>query len=563
MRQKTNTMLVIASRGYKRAGHLPTRMTAPPMLQRRYSIEVSISPKGPTSHWTKDVSKEWEENKDTKVSFMATRGNNAAHHTKYYDPYIDINQILAAVHRIEEYELILPHVPALPLPNPLRYPHFIKRSAYRPPPNGDLYLSLGDGTLENRQFYSMVETFHKEAWMDDSILNMALEALRQFTNCNTHHIDIVNTNISQVCYMATIMNDLHETYYNHYRERLRDKRWILVPINDGVEGNFERGAGGSHWSLVILDCIQKCAFYYDSLYVGHDSRIQKTASTVTVGLLMILGETITRWFWNPQENSPNQLKNNRFKHDYGPCGPFVWDMCRLMINNIQHHQRSGSEEECSLELDSNFPRWFGDRFDSYLVRHEMQRLVASFKCKLDPSRLMEEHDQAALGGEHVILYEESLAVSGPPPQRFVEDNRAKRAALNDDNNNNNNNNEKRNSICLVSDSDDDILSDVITEPAEDITFDDEEVTREIFCEDSSNYCTCQQDKRRRNHHCSTDATNSFKMEAVRYIGGTSTATRVRDTTPEQPDDQNNANQQPTLKRCNSVESEDRLSQGEL
>jgi hypothetical protein len=47
MRHKTDRMLVNASRGYEREGHVPTNFTQPPLLKRRYSLDIV------TKNWRK------------------------------------------------------------------------------------------------------------------------------------------------------------------------------------------------------------------------------------------------------------------------------------------------------------------------------------------------------------------------------------------------------------------------------------------------------------------------------------------------------------------------------
>ncbi|KAF2824935.1 hypothetical protein CC86DRAFT_420308 [Ophiobolus disseminans] len=369
---QTTKMLVTASRGYERAAYLPTRATMPPLLKRRYSVDVV-----------------------TKNCGEPFRGGWKAEHIQMPDtPYC-----------YDEADPVIQRARAVPLPNPSRYRDFMIREAELPPDTDDVYLYT-DNQLKNHNFLRILQTWGDAAWMEDEGLNMSLEALSKDKKCHNYHIDILSTNIAQVIHMTTMLNDAHETYYEAYRQRLNAMRWIFIPINNGISGEEpETISSGTHWSLVIMDRVHKTGFYYDSLNVSErwPSQIQQIGQIVSKGLLMVLGENLNEWTWSPQEYSPRQWINNQFSNDSGPCGPFVWKMCSDMIDTIIDFQNASKEGQCNLKLDWRFPSKFEKRFHSYYVRQEMYFLVANYKCLVDPVRLIEEHDQAAVKNEVVVL----------------------------------------------------------------------------------------------------------------------------------------------------------------
>jgi hypothetical protein len=422
MHRKTKNMIVHASRGFQRASYVPTKTTSPRLRSRRYSIDVL------TKYWESESG--WQEEENMKVCYtdfldeaLVVQVSSCAYHgtaTCYSHSIQDADRQQAhiAVPNHEEHEPIPQSEPPLTLPNPLRYQHFNEVPANNPPHDEGIYLEHGDSVIRNKEFNDMLDYAGYEAWMRDGSLSTALELLGLSTDCGNHGIAIVNSNMSQVFLTGAQFGDTHETGYDLYRERLKDKRWIFVPINDGMGGGY---GGGSHWSLVIMDRIHKCGFYYDSTGVNSNKMIEVLGCDASRGLLLILREDLQNWYWLPQEHSPSQWWDNLFKNDRGPCGPFVWKMTSLMIDKIIASQSVGDEVNCDLSLSYNYPRWFKSQFNSLYVRMEMQALIVHYKVEEDAARLVEEHDQAAIEqaaieGEKVVLSNEMPAVFGPPPK---------------------------------------------------------------------------------------------------------------------------------------------------
>jgi hypothetical protein len=269
IRHNTRKMRVLSCRGFQRARYVPTKTTKRPLLERRYSVDVS------TKDWDKD-SKSYDFNEDAPCSHKGSLSPdrtctcvNVASDFSQHDQCIEAP---TTPQRYEEDDPTTQQTPVVSLPTPLRHQHLNVWAAKNPPHDTGQYLTLGDGILKNEYFNFILAVNGSEAWMDDSSFNMALEALRRIEDCDAHSIDVVNTNISQIFYFAFACGDWNSITYDAYRERLKDKRWIFVPINDGVGGDADSYASGSHWSLLVMDRVHKFGLYYDSMAYMNSTR---------------------------------------------------------------------------------------------------------------------------------------------------------------------------------------------------------------------------------------------------------------------------------------------------
>ncbi|KAF2125767.1 hypothetical protein P153DRAFT_399908 [Dothidotthia symphoricarpi CBS 119687] len=379
MSGKTEKMFVIASRGFERAEHVPTKWTTPPLLKRRHSIDVT------TKDWGQRSRTGW---------------------------FVDFTSPPAAeplTAECKELEPPLQPEPILPLPDIRRYYSFTMPWATRPPANDEIYLELGNATIRNDAFLFIKATDlmrdGKEVWMRGESLDMALEVLRAEKQLEDFSIDVANCNTAQVFYFASQCKDAHEKTYDEYRARFQNKKWIFIICNDGLGGTSNEGTSGTHWSLLVMDRVHKVVYYYDSLYMHFEGN-RTLAADVALGLLNILGETVSSWEWNPDFKSPNQYQYNQFSDDGGPCGPFVWKMTDMLTDEIQKHIKAGTEQECDLKIDDAFLHRFAQDFHSFNVRLNIQCGIARWKCFEDSLRFTRDHDQAAVRGEQVELLEE-------------------------------------------------------------------------------------------------------------------------------------------------------------
>ncbi|KAH8717020.1 hypothetical protein GQ44DRAFT_713075 [Phaeosphaeriaceae sp. PMI808] len=256
------------------------------------------------------------------------------------------------------------------------YPTPDSSSFHSAPSDYNIYLRLGDATLENYSFNHMIATHGPSAWMDDSALNMSLEALRHSLNCAPHSIDILSSNLSQLCFAITDPREASHPSNNALRARFHDMRWILMPINDGFDGEelSDEGAG-SHWSLAIIDRGQKRRYYYDSMW-GPGNYIESMAERATAGFLMLVGEDTSAYAWWPQVDCPDQREDNLDAWDEGPCGAFVWYMSEHFVRVIRGRSKADDFDLC---IGAAFRGAFRQRFHSGDVKRDMRDLIERYR----------------------------------------------------------------------------------------------------------------------------------------------------------------------------------------
>jgi hypothetical protein len=322
--------------------------------------------------------------------------------------------------------------------------------AFPLPFNNGTYATIGGSLLTNASFNNILSYSGPHAWMEDDMLNTALEALMISQNCDTHHIGFVNTDIAQMCVMA-FDSEGPEDWFAEYRSLWEDKKWLFIPINDGMYGGGridDRGASamsGTHWSLVAVDRIRRMAYFYDSFDISPTAPSHVAAQIVTKGLERILGDE-PYWWW-PQGRCPDQYRNNQFGAsvwcdtgmrvvwkcwDSGPCGPFVWKMCQHLVRQIKGYQAHGEEHHCRLDLMSDVRLLpFRVGFHTYRIRVEIMVLIASFVSGPDSNALAQELSRVTIGTIGAIRDHQNLWFAGRPQVlpavEEVQDGRGSRA----------------------------------------------------------------------------------------------------------------------------------------
>lgn len=383
LQHRTDRMTVISSRGYGRKEYVTSKQTGPSMQKRRYSIDVTTA-----EGWGN-----WP-----TTGTRLNKGHNKVHTMKKIPSYFysalsaDADQQPEVLSKHGELEPIALQRENIPPPNPLRHASLQRRlRVMHPPHNSDTYLALEESSLENKYFNYILDYSGDEAWMDDSILNMALECLRRKHACSAHGVDVINTNLVQSIRMLDMIDDTTSASSDFIRTRLQDKRWIFIPVNDGMDSeSYSETRGGSHWYLILVDRVHKSTYYYDSMGMDDDRAL--LGFQISWGLCKILGDDTTGWDYLEQEHSPDQWDNNQSSWDKGACGPFVYSICDLFIGMATQCVRAGREQEWQPMLAESFPRWLKDNFHSVSVRRQMQLIIAHYKCLEESSRLMQEHD---------------------------------------------------------------------------------------------------------------------------------------------------------------------------
>lgn len=401
MRSNNGRVSVVASRGYQREAHVPTQRTQPALLKRRYSVDVNT---------TDDYPRKSRRLSYKSIAKVSTSSNSASDqpasptapkHQANTDTFQSDDEHKYAF----ENEPPVKKVATLDCPNPLRYKELAHARARAPPHNDKIYLELGATTIRNDSWNYMAVTDNScgsEVWMRGESLDMALEVLRLKQQCDVNAIDIANSDTSQVFYFANMCNDGATSTYDQYRARFQGKRWIFIPINDGIGGSINEDHSGSHWTLVAMDLMKQTAHYFDSL-TRHRPNYEGMAKDIAQGVVNILGLNSWQWTFVVEHNCPNQWRNNLFKHDGGPCAPFVFRMTEMLVEHIRNHQDYGLEDQCSLELPAGFEDDFGNHFHSREIRYRMQRDILEFKVDAEARALIEQHDAAAMRDAEVTF----------------------------------------------------------------------------------------------------------------------------------------------------------------
>ncbi|KAL1797844.1 hypothetical protein ACET3X_004450 [Alternaria dauci] len=402
---QTNKMLVFASRGFERK-HLPTRRTKPPLLKRRYSIDVNT-----TKEWGTQKSDSWQD-VDTKVSKLQPHAHTTARST---------NIVQEAPLWLRNLQTETPYLSSThhSLPDPCRYAAFGPVFYTGIPHNTDTFLELGDVTLQNDAFNYIGATSYAmsgmEVWMRGESLDMALEVLRRDADCDAYGIGIANSTVAQICHFASAGIDGPSGEYDQYRARYSDKNWIFLVCNDGMGGVENNGTSGSHWSMVAMDRISKRAYYYDSMWV-HRIDYQNLGRDISLGMLHILGEDIGLWRYDVQHGSPDQNDDNLFKQDGGACGPFVYKMTQILIRHIKAQQSLGFDQ-FSLDIDREWSKHeFARQFHSGSVRRDMQDNILRWRHITQAVALADEYDHQALRDTDAVLDDGPIVSFEIPPR---------------------------------------------------------------------------------------------------------------------------------------------------
>jgi hypothetical protein len=391
-------MFAVSLRDYQRQMHVATKRTTPALSKRRYSIDVNTKSNG------SQVSSFLPRSKQQRLPWGSHIPSiNSADHAQA-PCTIPILPSSSRKRKYEELERVTPSTPQLPFPSPLRYLDFYKYSFPNPPPNNDIFLQIDNAEITNNEWWYITHTSGEEKWMLDNGLDMALKVLSCDLSCQAPNIAIASSIDSQVCYNPDPDGK------DDYPERFGDKRWIFMPVNDGMRGVVNDNVNGVHWSVVALDRVHKSAHYYDSIFVN-DIRWLRLAQRISAGMLHALGENLEEWILRGEEHSPCQIRDNQCEFDGGACAPIVYYIINMLISHICTHQQAGTEEQCSLELYSDFPSIFRSQFHSYHIRHHMQRSIGWAKMQKDAEERTCRHDWRAIACEDVEVQDE-------PPLRF-------------------------------------------------------------------------------------------------------------------------------------------------
>ena len=129
---------------------------------------------------------------------------------------------------------------------------------------------------------------------------------------------------------------------------------IFLPINDCC--NVEVAEGGSHWSLLVVSCVDGYAFHYDSLNPANRNEAQLVSNKIS----QLLGKPIR--FIN-LEDSPQQSNSS-------DCGVFVCiEMKHLLLKRLL---QAGSREKVNMSMGRR-------EVNAPAGRKEMLRVIECFR----------------------------------------------------------------------------------------------------------------------------------------------------------------------------------------
>ncbi|KAF2712902.1 cysteine proteinase [Pleomassaria siparia CBS 279.74] len=400
IRHKTKHMFASACRpggpDFLDHGLLPTRPTRPALRRRRYSIDVV------TNDWEDKNALGWrsvsDEDMPTLFDYPAAT-------------FLPLEVSFA------EAEAPVARLPVQLLPSPERIRTFQKYSPIWPPNNGSIFLELENSSITNEDVRIIIDTGY-ESWWRDSILNVSLEILSDDFDCRSNDIAIANSFVASILYRVGKDGDVDENNFANYKEekqRFAGKKWIFLPINDGYKSEVQGINDGVHWALVVIDVVERSACYFDGLWSRDpDWRYhwEQLARTVVLGVEYVLGLKLNFEIEDPR-CTPEQFTHNSFKHDNGPCGPYVWYMTLLFVQRIVQAQARGENKTYVRCDDDLSDKW---NFDSNDVRGYALNSILERKLKHMVEKAVENHDEAALRDTSVtVLPERPELITNIPP----------------------------------------------------------------------------------------------------------------------------------------------------
>ncbi|KAF1968274.1 hypothetical protein BU23DRAFT_558686 [Bimuria novae-zelandiae CBS 107.79] len=394
------TLFITASRGFDR---LPAPMSAtrPALKHRRYTIDASVAPGAfPQLH---DYSRYTygSENED-----FTPWAQPRATHLKFEQLSVRPRETDEPVHRRQQY----------PLPDPLRYRDLHRWGNVWPPFNIDPYVTVGNAKPTNEDFRLSIERKGSDCWWRDTILDSSLELILQYYNVEARGVGIA-TSVITMCLQFAQYEDANLNEVREYKAMFEDKKWIMIPLNDGIAATSAEETAGSHWALLAIDRPNHTAHYIDGWSVTRSSRSwQAIAIGFTCAMENLLSERYIRIL---QYDAPGQWEHNKSGgsdggpcRDHGPCGPYVAKMVEYLVKRIIDHQDQGLEANINFDLDTDAVDYFEREFDSVETRCYLAYTLAGAKASQVANERAEHHDEEAL---RELSREEISASREPAP----------------------------------------------------------------------------------------------------------------------------------------------------
>ncbi|KAK0632766.1 hypothetical protein B0T14DRAFT_505059 [Immersiella caudata] len=135
---------------------------------------------------------------------------------------------------------------------------------------------------------------------------------------------------------------------------LRKVTHIFLPVNDSRAR--DKADGGSHWSLLLVSCIDGVAFHYDSLGGSNFLEAQKCADRIG----KVIGQALR---FHQMEDSPQQENGN-------DCGVYVCILMRHLL--IKRLLNANANEKVSMSMANKL-------IDAKGGRKEMMKIIESLR----------------------------------------------------------------------------------------------------------------------------------------------------------------------------------------
>lgn len=285
------------------------------------------------------------------------------------------------------------------LPDPLRYRELHRWGNIAPPRTEDRYIEVGDITITNNDFFSIIQMRYPDCWFRDTVLDIGLELVSLYFECAQNRICIASSLTAQCIRtagdreMGDDMSDLSE-----YQAVFTDKDFIFVPLNDGYDGDPSKaGIHGEHWALLAVNRISGTSHYIDSLFKTSPDW-QRLARQISRAISNLLGQPLSfRIEWH----APHQNMHNMTQSDDGPCGPFVLFMVKKYTATVRRMQNRGQASFVDFGLGPQTPNVISREFNSYTLRWDLVYTLAGARASKIADEKRREHDAAALAGANV------------------------------------------------------------------------------------------------------------------------------------------------------------------
>ncbi|KAL1600536.1 hypothetical protein SLS60_006922 [Paraconiothyrium brasiliense] len=372
---QTDSLVVTSSRGFGRELP-PTASVHPSFKNRRHTVDASLF-QGALQRKRDYVRYAWE---------MVPQD-----FTYPIEPQSRSEQVGTSMRETDE---PVQRRTVLPFPDPLRYRNLHRWGYVWPPFNEDTYAHIGNAMVSNEDICSIMQLTGFHCWYRDTVLDAALELTSLYYDAEDNGIAVASSTTAQcVQFAATGVDDADMNELRAYKTMFEGKKWIFVPLNDGMGGTSAEEVRGTHWALLAIDRPNKRAHYIDGLFSWTDDW-QNIGRSLALAFGNLLGDGMYEFCI--EHNAPHQWNHNQFRGtDSGPCGPYVVKMVQEIMCYIRYHQRHETEDQISLRLGSGFSSSFN--FNSFGERRCLLWTLAGFKASQVANDRAMQHDNMTLG----------------------------------------------------------------------------------------------------------------------------------------------------------------------